>query len=172
MSEPTDGSAVKQWKEETTAFDRVQSVAQTLDQPRPSKYISKEAAVAETTANDHLKRLSDLGVVRVIGGETARLYEPDPLYLRFQTLRRFLDEHDHDELIEKKAVLQQRIEGWEDEYDVESPEELREMAGETDSTAETVEIRKTASDWGLAAYHLSVIDDAIRNYTEYTALDQ
>lgn len=163
---------VEAWKEHTTAFDRVRSIAQTIDQPRTAKYIAEEAAVSETTANGHLKRLVEMNVIRTISGEDATLYEPDPLYSRFRTLRRLIDDHDHQELLELKSEIQRRIETLEEEYEVDSPSDLRELAAETDTSAETVKLIKHASDWDLSLYDLSVINDAIDNYREYTELDR
>lgn len=169
MDEPQRG--VEAWKEHTTAFDRVRSIAQTLDRPRPAKYIANEAAVSETTTNNHLKRLVEMSIVRTIASEAGSLYEPDPLYARFRTLRRLIDEHDHQELLERKADLQREIEEFEPRYGVDSPTELRERAAELETAAETMELTKDASDWELARYHLSIVNDAINNYSEYAELD-
>lgn len=166
MDEPNRG--VKAWKEHTTAFDRVRSIAQTLDQPQTAKYVAAEAVVSETTANDHLKRLVELNVIRTIDGENALLYEPDPLYTRFRTLRRLIDEHDHEGLLERKSDLQREIEEIEQKYGVDSPTDLRERAADTETATETMQLIEDASDWELARYHLSVVNEAIDNYSEYT----
>lgn len=162
---------VEAWKEHTTAFDRVRSIAQALDQPRTAKYIAEEAAVSETTAHDHLKRLAEMNAIRTVAGEDATRYEPDPLYARFRTLRRLIDEHDHKELLELKADLQQEIEELEGQYEVDSPTALREQAAETETAAGTMTLIEDASDWELSRYHLSVLNDAIDNYSEYAELD-
>ena len=162
---------VEAWKKHTTAFDRVRSIAEGLDQARTAQYIADAAAVSETTAHNHLKRLEEMDVIRTVSGEDATQYEPDPLYARFRTLRELINEHDHQELLELKADLQQEIEDIEQQYGVDSPTDLREQAAETNTAAETVELVEAASDWELACYHLSIVDDAIDNYTEYEAID-
>ncbi len=163
---------VNTWKEHTTAFDRVRSIAQTLDQPRTAKYVAGEAAVSETTAHEHLKRLVEMNILRTVDGENATQYEPDPLYARFRTLRQLIDDHTHEELLERKSDLQFEIEELEAQYGVDSPTDLRERAADTESAAETMDLITDASDWELALYHLSVVNDAIDNYTEYANLDQ
>ena len=160
---------VEAWKEHTTAFDRVRSIAQSVDQPRTAKYIADEAAVSESTAHGHLKRLADMSVIRPVASEETTLYEPDPLYTRFRTLLRLIDEHDHTELFELKTDLQQQIEQLEEQYGVSSPTDLREQVAETETGDETRQLVKNASDWELAIYHLSVVNDAIDNYSDYTA---
>ena len=163
---------VNAWKEHTTAFDRVRSIAQTLDQPRTAKYVAEEAAVSETTAHEHLKRLVAMNIIRTVDGENATLYEPDPLYARFRTLRQLIDDHTHEELLERKSDLQLEIEELEAQYGVDTPTDLRERAADTESASETMDLITDASDWDLALYHLSVVNDAIDNYSEYASLDQ
>jgi len=163
---------VDRWTEQTTAFDRVLSIAQAVDRPRTAGYIAAEAAVSETTAHNHLKRLVEMNLLRTVRGEDATLYAPDPLYIRFQTLHSLIDEHSHEELVELRSGLQQRIEELEETYDVTSPTELRERATATETSAKTVELLEDASDWELTEYHLSLVDDAIENYREYEHADQ
>ena len=168
----SEDCGVEAWKAHTTAFDRVRSIAQTVDRPRTARYIAEEAAVSPTTAHDHLERLVEMNVVRTVPGENGTLYEPDPLYARFRTLRRLIDEHDHQELLEQKAELQGRIEELEADYEADSPAALRERAAETGTAAETMQLVEDASEWDLAQYHLSIVEDAIDNYSDYAALDR
>jgi len=55
-----------------------------------------------------------------------------------------------------------------EKYGVDSPDELRELAASSESTAETREIRKAASDWELMLYRLSIVENAIADYAEYS----
>jgi HTH domain. len=162
---------VEAWKEHTTAFDRVRSIAEALDQARSAKYIAEEAAVSETTAHNHLKRLAEMNVIRTVADENATYYEPDPLYGRFRTLRGLIENHTHQELLELKADLQQQIEACQEQYEVHSPTDLRARATETETAAETMELIEDASDWQLSRYQLSILEDAIDNYEEYAAID-
>jgi len=166
-----DSRGVEAWKNHTTAFDRVRSIVEGLDQARTAQYIAEAAAVSETTAHNHLKRLGEMDVIRTVSGKDAKRYEPDPLYARFRTLRELINEHNHQELLELKADLQQQIENTEERYGVHSPTTLREQAAETNTAAETVELVEAASDLELTRYHLSIVDDAIDKYTEYATID-
>jgi len=85
-----------------------------------------------------------------------------------QTLRELLAEHNRDELIELKADLQSQIDEWHEEYGVDSPGELRVLAADTETAGQTREINTTASEWALAEYRLSILEDAIENYTTYS----
>jgi len=166
MSDPSPGIAA--WKKETSAFDRVQSVASTVSQPRPASYIAEQAHVAENTARDHLERLVGLNILLKSDETGTTHYSPDPLHTRIQTLRDLLDRHDRNGLIQLKADLQERLEGWRDEYGVDSPDSLRDRAASTDTAADTRDIEQTARDWELVEYRLSIVEDAIENYTTYT----
>lgn len=159
---------VDKWTEETSAFDRVQSVASTLDQPATAGEIADEAYVAENTARAHLDRLVEMNVLLEHETETPATYEPDPLHTRMQTMRDLLDHHDHDALLKLKADLQERLAAIQDEYDAKSPEALRERASDTADAEQTRADRRAANDWELLRYRLTIVDDAIENYSTYT----
>ena len=165
MSDESPG--VEAWKAQTSAFDRVHAIATGVDRPRPASFIAAEAHVAENTARDHLERLVEMNILLANETEATTTYTPDPLQTRMQTLRDLLDEHDHDGLVELKASIQEQIESWREQYGVSSPEQLRERAAETEDAAETRSIRQIANDWELAAYRLSIVEDAIENYAAY-----
>lgn len=158
---------IEAWKEQTSAFDRTQSVASTVSQPQSASNIAAEAHVAENTARAHLERLVDMNVLLKSDREGVTVYSPDPLHTRMETLRDLLDTHDHDGLIQLKAELQEQIEIWRDKYEVGSPDELRERAAETDDAAGTRAVLKAAGDWELVQYRLSIVEDAIANYATY-----
>lgn len=163
-----DPVGVAAWKERTSAFDRVRSVAGSVDRPRSVSDIADEAHVAENTARNHLDRLVDMNVLLESERDGTARYEPDPLHARFGTLRDLLDEYDRDGLIELKADLQERIESWQAEYEVDSPDELRALAAETDTAGETRTITETIRDWELVAYRLGIVEDAIAEYRTYS----
>ncbi|WP_049924375.1 DUF7342 family protein [Halopiger djelfimassiliensis] len=165
---PATDSGVEAWKEQTSAFDRVRSVAQTITQPRSAPWIADRAAVAENTARRHLDRLVDMNLLVSFDREKPITYAPDPLHTRLQTIRNLLEEYDHEGLITLKAELQGQIESWSDEYGVDSPAELRELAAETTTADETAAVRHTASDWEVAEYRLGIVEDAIDNYDAYS----
>lgn len=166
-----DAAHLEAWKEHTTAFDRVRSVAGTVSRPRSASWVAGEAAVAENTARDHLERLVEMNVLLRTTRDGTALYAPDPLYTRAQTLRDYLDEYDHEGLVELKAEISERLDALRDEYGVDSPEELRERVAETDDVERIQEFRNAASDWELARYRLGVLDEAIRNYAAYDRHD-
>lgn len=168
----TDGEPdyVRSWKEHTTGFDRIRSVASSLSEPRTAGWIAEEAHVSEPTARNHLGRLVDLGVL--VSNESARgqTYYPDPVYTRLTALQELVTSNTETELAEQAASVQRDIERWKDRFDVEAPSELRASIAERELAVEEVQERlDAAADWESARYHLSLLRDAIDHYDTYTA---
>ncbi|QCJ45955.1 ArsR family transcriptional regulator [Haloprofundus sp. MHR1] len=166
MTDDAPGSAL--WKAQTSAFDRVRSIAVTLDQPRTADWIADQALVAGNSARDHLERLAEMGVLQIVSGDQALMYQPDPLYTRMQALRELLDSRSRDDLVGLRAALQEQLEDWREEYNVVSSGEIRTRAAQTETAQETRELREIASDWALIQYRLRLVEDAIEHYAEYT----
>lgn len=168
---PTDtapGTAA--WKEQTSAFDRIQRVALTVSKPRPAAWIAEEALVAENTARTHLQRLTDLNVLTADTAGDATTYYPDPVYVRTREVRSLVDDHDQNELTDLAADLKADIEEWMAEYDAAGPTDVRISSTATDvSATEARDRRRVASDWEHAQYRLSLIEDALERYDEFTS---
>lgn len=105
-------------------------------------------------------------MIREHTAEEPTTYAPDLLYHRFQTIRDLVIEQDQDELQRLSDELQDQIETWKAEYDVRSPEELREDAT-AEATSEQAAVRSTANDRQLVRYRLTVVRQALRNYEQY-----
>lgn len=164
-----DPEWVQTWTENASAFDRVKAVTMTLQEPRRASWIAEEAAVAPNTARDHLDRLIDLGVVTATDENGVRQYYPDPLYIRLRDVRELLEDTTKQQLSERAAELKAEIAAWQAEYDAESPNGLRERAAADDVSADRAsEFVRTASDWEVARYRLSLVQDAIENYETWT----
>ena len=143
----------------------------TLSDPRTAPWIAEEAAVSPNTARDHLRRLIDLGVVTATEIDGTRHYYPDPLYSRLRDLRELLQETTIQELSEHAVDLKTDIAACQTEYGADSPDALRERAAADDVAAEhAAELVQVASDWELARYRLSLVQDAIENYDIWTSI--
>ncbi|WP_424014974.1 DUF7342 family protein [Halorubrum xinjiangense] len=162
---PDDPEWMETWKEHASAFDRVKSVTMTLSEPRSAPWIAEQAAVSANTARDHLRRLVELSVVTETDEDGTSHYYPDPLYTRLRDIRSLLEETTKQELAEQATELKDNIAAWKMEYDADTPDTLRERAAaDTVSAEQAYKLTQTASDWELARYHLSLIQDAITNY--------
>lgn len=165
----TDEEWESTWKEHASAFDRVRAVVMAVDETRPASWIAEHARVAESTARDHLTRLAEMGIVTVTTMDDGTRYGPDPAYVRFREIRELAADYDLEELSDFVVELQESIQGLRDTHDVDSLNELRAAAAaETVSPAESRELRRAAADWEHYAYRLSLLEDAIARYDEYT----
>lgn len=160
----------ERWIEATSAFDRVRSVAFTLQQPETAGQIADSAHVAEKTARGHLQRLVEMDVMLEETGEGPTTYYPDPAYMRYREIRTLARDHDRDELTEIVATLKGDIETWRKEFDVETSDELRASVADEDvSEQEVYERQRIAEDWAYTEHRLDLIRDALAQYDRLTA---
>jgi len=160
----------ERWVKETSAFDRVRSVAFALQQPRTAGQIAESAHVSEKTARDHLRRLVEMDVMLAETGEGPTTYYPDPAYMRYREVRTLARDHDRDELMDIVATLKRDIEEWRDEFDVATPDELRASVADADVSEEAVyERQKIAEDWEYTEHRLGLIKDALAEYDRLTS---
>jgi DNA-binding transcriptional ArsR family regulator len=165
----TDVEWESSWKEHASAFDRVRAVVMAANEARPAGWIAEHARVAESTAREHLTRLADMGMVTTTTTGAGTEYGPDPAYVRFREIRELTADYELDELSDFIVELKDSIAEIRDGYDAESPSELRAAAAdETLSPAESRELLRAAADWDHYAYRLSLLEDAIARYDEYT----
>lgn len=163
-------SGTEHWIEETSAFDRVRSVAFAMQQPRTAGQIAKSAHVSEKTARGHLRRLVEMDVLLEDADGDPTTYYPDPGYMRYREVRTLAREHDRDELTDIVATLKGDIEDWQDEYGVEEPNELRVSVADPDVLeADVYERQNVAEDWEYTRYRLVLIRDALAQYDRLTA---
>lgn len=160
----------ERWVEATSAFDRVRSVAFALQQPRTASQIAESAHVAEKTARGHLQRLVEMDTMLAETGDGPTTYYPDPAFMRYRGVRALARDHDRDELTELVATLKGDIESWRDEFDVETPDELRASVADADVSIEAVyERQKIAEDWAYTEHRLDLIKEALSQYDRLTA---
>ena len=172
MADSHDGedrpAYVSQWKKATTGFDRVRSVASSLEEPRTAGWIADEAHVSEPTTRGHLERLVDLGVLVTDESGRGKTYYPDPVYTRLTAIQELVAENSETDLTEQATAIQADIETWKTEYDVESPRSLRASVTDDISVEDAQDRLRTAADWKSAQYQLSLLRDAIDHYETYT----
>lgn len=160
---------IERWIEETSAFDRVRSVAFALQRPRTAGQIADSAHVSEKTARGHLRRLVDMDVLLEAATDGPTTYYPDPGYMRYREVRTLARENDRDELMGMVATLKGDIEDWMAEYDVESADELRVSVADADVSESAVyERQQLAEDWEYTEYRLGLIRDALDQYDRLT----
>lgn len=158
------------WIEQTTAFERVKSVALTVSDARTADWIAEEAHVSENTARTHLSHLAELGVLTTSSTNKGTTYAPDPIYTRSQDIRELVQNHTEDQLASHAVDLQADIDTYRTAYEADSPAALRVSIAESElSPTEARNRLETASDWEYARYRLSLVRDALDHYDTYTS---
>lgn len=169
MTEDTS-TGTDHWIEETSAFDRVRSVAFALQRPKTAGQIADSAHVSEKTARGHLRRLVEMDVLLEDVADGPTTYYPDPGYMRYREVRTLAREHDRDELVELVATLKGDIEDWQDEYGVDEPNALRESVTDAEvSETEVYDRQQVTEDWEYTEHRLELIREALAEYDRLTA---
>ena len=155
------------WTESVSAADRVRSVATTLSEPRTANWIAGEAEVAHETASKYLDRLVSDGKLETseAGGKT--VYRPDPVGQYLAEMHSLYAEHTADELADRLTQITDQLRRWQDEYDTETPNELRTAIGETTDAATADEYRRVATEWEQLQYRQSLVEDTLRLYDRF-----
>lgn len=158
-----------EWKEKTAGVDRVISIALTIKQPRTADWVADKVGISPTTARAHLERLVDLHVLSAVEQRGAKTYYPDGAYQRFREVSKLVEEYTHDEIEEITIGAKEEVEELRETYDVETPDELRKLAtAEETSSAEAREYFKKASEWDSHLHMISMAEDALERYGEFS----
>ena len=153
-------------KRQTTGEDRVRMIVRQLSEPRTANWVASEAEWSHEPTKHVLERLVGDGVLRREESGAHITYRPDHRQQTMQEAMRLRDgEHSVEELTDRLAELKAQIREWEDEFAVESPNQLR--ATITDQTLgpdEEDRRQETARDWEHLQRRIRIIGFAIREW--------
>src|SRR6056297_3753019 len=111
---------------QTTGEDRVRMVARQLSEPRTANWIASAAGWSHEATKRVLERLVDDGILHSDDSGTHTTYYPDYRRQAMQEAMRLRDSGQTvEELTDRLADMQAQIRDWEDEFDVETPNQLR-----------------------------------------------
>lgn len=163
-------SGLDSWGEDLTARERVREIATTLTQPRSVEWVREQAQVSGwQTAKDELEMLVEFGQLHAIEGDDGnRKYAPNYQRRYFQELTELINSHTRDELREEIATIQDTIDAWRDEYDVDSRDALEATLTEAELGGEPIRERnrvlreweRRVDDQRLLKHALELYDDA------------
>ena len=149
-----------------TGEDRVRMVARQVSEPRTTNWIASEADWSYGPTKRVLERLVDDGILHCdnTGGHTT--YFPD---YRRQTIKEAIrlrdSDHTVEDLTERTTELNARIRGWKDEFDVESPNQLRgTIADQGLDVTEEDRRREIAREWDQLQRRIEIVGFAIREW--------
>lgn len=161
---PSEPPAV--WSDDMESADRVRAVADMLSKPRSASWVAEQADVNYKTAQKYLEKLvADDRLCTTESNHQTRYY-PDPRDQFFGEIGDLVDEYSKDELTAELDAMSQRIETWQTEYDVETPDELRTSIDESLDIEERRERSRVIDRWEYTLEMRTLVRHAIRLYDD------
>lgn len=153
-------------EQHTTGEDRVRMVARQLTEPRTANWIAEEAEWSHEPTTRVLERLADDGILIQDDTGSHTTYYPD---YRRQVLQEALALRDSEDSVEaltnRLAEMKEQIRDWEEEFDVNSPNQLRATVAEADlDPAEEKQRRDIAQEWEHLQRRIEIVGFAIREW--------
>lgn len=160
MNEP----GIKKWSEDMSSRERIREIATTLTRPRSVNWIKKQADVSSwETTKDELETLREFGQIRTIENENGDIrYAPDYRRRYIDEVLELIDEYSRQQLREKIASVQERIDEWKDEYGVESKNDLEESLKDDFNAEEIRERNKVIRRWEQAQANQKLLNHALK----------
>ena len=151
---------------QTTGEDRVRMVARQLSEPRTANWIASEAGWSHGPTKRVLERLVDDGILHRDDSGTHTTYYPDYRRQAMQEAMRLRDSnHTVEELTDRLSDMKAQIRSWEDEFGVESPNQLRgTIATEKLDGDEEDRRREIATEWEQLQHRIQIVGFAIREW--------
>ncbi|WP_138004511.1 DUF7342 family protein [Halalkalirubrum salinum] len=151
---------------QTTGEDRVRMVARQLSEPRTTNWIASEAGWSHEPTKRVLERLVEDGILHRDESGTHTTYYPDYRRQAMQEAMRLRDSgHTVEELTDRLANMKAQIRDWEEEFDVESPNQLRgTLAEEALDADEEDRRREIAREWEHLQRRIEIVGFAIREW--------
>lgn len=161
---------LESWTKDLTGRERVREIATTLTEPRSVEWVREQAQVSSwQTAKDELEMLVEFGQVHAIEGNDGNTkYAPNYQLRYFNEVTELINSHTREELREEIVAIQETIEEWKREFDVESRDELESTLTDNELSSEAVRERngvlrqweRHEDDKRLLKHALELYDDA------------
>lgn len=167
------GRSLESWTEGLSARERVREIATALTEPRSVEWVRKEAQIsAWQTAKDELEMLTEFGQIHAIEGDDGNTkYAPNYQLRYFDELTELINSHSRDELREEITTIQETIDGWKAEFDVDSRDELEASLTDADLDSEAVRERnRVLRDWERSEDNKRLLKHALELYDDARSL--
>ena len=116
-----DDFAAAEWKQETTADERIRTVINRTTIPKSAGDIADTALVSETKARTTLNKLAQEGLVRNHQTDSGKLYDRDPEWHLLKQIRQLASSGT---LVDQIQRVKQELAEYKSKYDANNPEEL------------------------------------------------
>lgn len=163
-------AGLESWSDGLTARERVREIATSLTEPRSVEWVREQAQISSwQTAKDELEMLVEFGQVHAIEGDDGNTkYAPNYQLRYFNEVTELINEHTRAELREEIATIQEQIDAWKTEFDVETRDDLESTLTDDDlSSGDVRERNEVLREWEryednkrLLKHALELYDDA------------
>ena len=140
--EDIDDFAAAEWKQATTADERIRTVIEGTTVPKSAREIADTALVSETKARTTLNALAEDGIVHSHRTDAGKRYSRDPEWHLLKQIRHLAGS---ETLVDQLQRVQQELTTYTAKYDVTDPEEL--LISETELTQDELD---DVSHWRTA----------------------
>jgi len=166
MPEDESNSKSRPLDRQTTGEDCVRMTARQLSEPRTANWIASEAGWSHEPTKRVLERLVDDGILHRDESGTHTTYYPDYRRQVMQEAMRLRDsEHTVEELTDRLAEMKAQIRDWEDEFDVETSNQLPgSLADNALDAVEEDRRRKIAREWERLQRRIRIVGFVIREW--------
>ncbi|QCS44960.1 hypothetical protein [Natrinema versiforme] len=149
-----------------TGEDRVRMVARQVSEPRTANWIVSEADWSHEPTKRVLERLVDDGILHRNDTGDHTTYFPDYRRQAIKEAIRLRDsDHTVEDLTQRLTEMNAQIRGWKDEFDVESPNQLRgTIADQVLDVTEEDRRREVAREWEQLQRRIEIVGFAIREW--------
>jgi len=152
--EDIDDFAVAEWKNDTTANERIRTVINRTTSPKSAGDIADTALVSETKARETLNKLAEDGIVRSHQTDSGKLYDRDPEWHLLKQIRQLAGS---ETLVNQIQRVKQELAEYKAKYDAPGPAEL--LISDTELTQNELD---DVSHWRTAERSLSHLRAAYR----------
>lgn len=149
-----DEFATAEWKDSTTADERIRTVIKRTVSPKTAKEIADVASVSESKARTALKGLTEEGIASARQTDGGTVYQRDPDRYLIEQIHQLATAGD---VVEQIQEVKAEIADYREEYETDSPEELLVSNREL-STEELTDV----SHWRTAVRDLEYLRAAYR----------
>lgn len=178
LTQPWEGDvnaeAIEEWKEDTTAFDRIMSIIDTTTEPAFAREIGERAAVAEPTARRHLKSLAEVGRVSTVSADGGTKYKRSPTTIAMRRIAGLHSHYSKEELQDAIVDLREKLAALRDEHGISDADDLAtELEPGDDNWGDVARMRDLNENLDIvkAALHLYDFDPDGNGTVEADATD-
>ncbi|MFW5924404.1 MAG: DUF7342 family protein [archaeon] len=164
---------LESWTDDRSARERVREIATTLTEPRSVEWVRKEARVSSwQTTKDELDMLVEFGQVHAVDGDDGNTkYAPNYQLRYFNEVTELINGHTRDELREEIATIQEALDEWKAEFDVESRNDLESTLAEEDLASDAIRDRnRVLREWERYEDNKRLLTHALELYDDVREL--